>query len=284
MNSRDRSLPRISLVMPSFNQGQYLGESIRSILDQDYANLEFMVLDGGSTDNSREIIQKYASRLAFWRSEPDQGQSAAILEGFGRASGELLGWVNSDDALLPGALRDLGQAAKSHPESGLFGGNYILMDGAGRVTRCKRHPANAGWFARHAIFAFNPPGSLFRRRDYEAVGGLRADLHYVMDNDLYIRMIARGTRYVHLDRYLSVFRQHEAQKPTVYHREAQAEFDKLQRDEWPPDLRRYAGQRRWTWVFRLWQMVNGNYLRMHLDTLRLRGRSWKELSFPAGLL
>ena len=229
-------------------------------------------------DGSPAIIEKYAAQLAYWQSKPDGGQSAAIIQGFARARGDLLGWVNSDDALLPGALATIAQAFQANPGGGLFGGNYILMDGAGRITRCKRHPANAGWFARHGIFAFNPPGSFFRRRDYEMVGGLRADLHYVMDNDLYLRMVANGTRYIHLDRYLSVFRQHEAQKPTVYRSEAQAELAKLQR-EWPLPLRRYAGQRRWTTLFRLWQVTNGNYLLMKLDSLKLKGRSWKTLSW-----
>jgi len=272
------TLPRISIVMPSFNQEAYLEEAISSILNQDYPNLEFLVYDGGSSDQSPAIIAQYASRLAYWRSEPDRGQSDAIVQGFARASGDLLGWVNSDDALLPGALRAIAQVFQANPGGGLFGGNYMLIDREGRITRCKRHPANAGWFARHAIFAFNPPGSFFRRRDYEAVGGLRVDLHYVMDNDLYFRMLTNGTHYVHIDRYLSVFRQHEAQKPTVHRREAQAELDRLQRELWPPALRRYAGQKRWKMLYRLWQIVNGNYLRMQLDTLKSRGHSWKEES------
>src|SRR5665648_378984 len=96
--------PRISIVMPSFNQGVFLEEAIRSILDQHYPNLEFMILDGQSTDNSQAIIERYASCLAYWQSKPDQGQSDAIVQGMSRATGDLLGWVNTDDALLPGSL------------------------------------------------------------------------------------------------------------------------------------------------------------------------------------
>lgn len=273
------NFPRISIVMPSFNQGIFLEEAIRSILDQGYPNLEFMILDGGSTDNSRALIEQYAPSLAHWRSEPDGGQSDAIAQGMARATGDLLGWVNSDDALLPGSLSAIARAWRENPTGGLFGGNYILFDKSGRITRCKRHPANSGWFAQHGIFTFNPPGSFFKRQDYEAVGGLRTDLHYVMDNDLYLRMIARGTRYVYIDRYLSVFRQHEGQKPTVFRQKAQAEMEWWQRELLPPGLRRYALQRRWRWLFRVWQAVNGNYLRMYLDTARLRGRRWQTVAW-----
>jgi glycosyltransferase involved in cell wall biosynthesis len=273
------NFPRISIVMPSFNQGMFLEEAIRSILDQGYPDLEFMILDGGSTDSSRAIIEQYAASLAYWRSEPDGGQSDAIAQGMARATGDLLGWVNSDDALLPGSLNAIARAWRENPTGGLFGGNYILFDKSGRITRCKRHPANSGWFAQHGIFTFNPPGSLFKRQDYEAVGGLRTDLHYVMDNDLYLRMIARGTRYIYLDRYLSVFRQHEGQKPTVFRQKAQAEMARWQRELQPAGLRRYVRQRRWRWLFRWWQVINGNYLRMYLDTARLRGQRWQTVAW-----
>jgi glycosyltransferase involved in cell wall biosynthesis len=269
--------PRITIVMPSFNQGEYLEEAMRSILDQGYVNLEFMVLDGGSRDNSSAIIEKYAHRLAYWQSRPDGGQSDALAQGFARATGDLWGWINSDDALLPGALDAIGRAAQVCPAAGLYGGNYMLMDQAGRVTRCKRHPANAGWFAGRGIFAFNPPGSFFRPRYYQAVGGVRRDLHFAMDNDLYFRMIAQGAMYVHVDRYLSVFRQHAAQKPTVHRQAAAAEMARLCREEWPQPLSRYARQRRWRWLYRAWQTLNGNYLRMALDTLKLKGRRWQDV-------
>jgi glycosyltransferase involved in cell wall biosynthesis len=273
------NLPRISIVMPSFNQGIFLEEAIRSILDQRYPNLEFMILDAQSTDNSRAIIEQYAASLAYWRSEPDEGQSDAIAQGLARATGDLLGWVNSDDALLPGSLGAIARAWQENPVGGLFGGNYILFDKSGRITRCKRHPANSGWFAQHGIFTFNPPGSFFKRQDYQAVGGLRRDLHYVMDNDLYLRMIANGTRYVYVDRYLSVFRQHEGQKPTVFRQKAQAEMAQWQRELLPASLRRCALQKRWIWLFRAWQAINGNYLRMCLDTVRLRGRRWQTVAW-----
>lgn len=100
----DNMQPRISLVVPSFNQADYLDDALRSILQQGYPQLELIVMDGGSTDGSLAVIRRYEDQISFWRSEPDGGQAAALVEGFGRASGDILGWLNSDDLLLPGSL------------------------------------------------------------------------------------------------------------------------------------------------------------------------------------
>lgn len=103
-----RGLPRITIVTPSYNQGQFLERTIVSVLQQGYPNLEYIVMDGGSTDGSVDVIKKYQDRLTYWESGPDQGQSEAINKGFAKSSGEILGWLNSDDTLEPGALRRLG--------------------------------------------------------------------------------------------------------------------------------------------------------------------------------
>jgi glycosyltransferase involved in cell wall biosynthesis len=120
--------PRISIVTPSFNQGQFLEETIRSILLQGYPNLEYVIMDGGSTDDSVEIIRKYQEHLSFWVSEKDAGQSDAINKGFARCSGELLNWINSDDVLMLGALRAVAEAALGDEQAGVFVGASGRID------------------------------------------------------------------------------------------------------------------------------------------------------------
>lgn len=268
------SYPRITVVMPSFNQAAYLEEAICSVLDQHYPNLEFMVLDGGSTDGSVEIIERYSDRLAYSHSRPDKGQTDALIQGFERSSGDLLGWVNSDDLLLPGALRRIAQAFVSRPLDDIFGGNYVLVDEAGRIIRCKRHPVQASWFGRNGMFTINQPGSFFTRRSYEAVGGLHRDLHYVMDNDLYIRMMLNGRQYVYINSWLAGFRKHSASKTVSQTRLAVQELERARRLYWPPmKLRRIL-----PFLYVTWQILNGNYARMSIETLRARHAHWREWS------
>ena len=258
--------------MPSFNQAAYLEEAICSVLDQNYPNLEFMILDGGSTDGSQEIIERYADRLVYWQSQPDKGQTDALIQGFARATGDLMGWVNSDDILLPRALDFIAKAYISNPDGGLFGGNYILIDRNSRITRCKRHPAQAAYFARRGLFIVNQPGSFFKRQDYEAVGGLNVNFSYVMDTDLYIRMLVNRTRYVYISNWLSGFRKHAMAKTVSETDKTHREF-KLVRRRYSPSIKSHLV---WRCVFVIWQVMNGNYLRMSIETSLTRGKKWRE--------
>jgi glycosyltransferase involved in cell wall biosynthesis len=262
--------PRITVVMPSFNQSAFLEEAICSVLDQNYPNLEFMILDGGSTDGSVGIIERYAERLAYWHSRPDKGQTDALIQGFDRATGDLMGWINSDDVLLPGALEHIARAYTSNPAGGLFGGNYLLIDQDSRIVRCKRHPANASCFARRSLLAVNQPGSFFSPRGYASVGGLKVDLHYVMDNDLYIRMLANGTQYAYLDKWLSGFRIHPRSKTVADQGRVHQEFETVRRLYWPA-VKHYSA---WQCLYKACQTANGNYLRMSIETLMARGKHW----------
>ncbi|MCJ7735245.1 MAG: glycosyltransferase, partial [Anaerolineales bacterium] len=124
--------PLVSIVTPSFNQQQYLEQTIQSVLDQDYPALEYFVVDGGSNDGSIEIIKKYQDQLSGWISEPDQGQSDAINKGFARSQGEIMAWLNSDDIYLPGAIRSAVAFLQDNPEVGMVYGDTNLIDGTGR--------------------------------------------------------------------------------------------------------------------------------------------------------
>jgi glycosyltransferase involved in cell wall biosynthesis len=127
--------PKISIVTPSFNQGTFLEKTIQSVLSQDYSNLEYIIIDGGSTDNSVEIIKKYAERLSYWVSKPDAGQSDAINKGFRKASGDICAWINSDDVYYPGVLTMIAASFEEHPSVDLLYGYHNDVNEKDEVIR-----------------------------------------------------------------------------------------------------------------------------------------------------
>ncbi len=273
IQSDTSNYPRITVIMPSLNQGKYLEEAITSVLDQDYPNVEFIILDGGSTDCSEEIIKRYSDRLAYWHSRADRGQSAAIDHGMSLATGYLGGWLNSDDVLLPGALRCIAEACVENPTGGLFGGNLSFMNQEGIISGFLRMPSNAAWFARHGIFAVSGPGSFYRTQAYHAVGGIRRDLHYVMDNELYMRMMLRGVRFVYIDRYLAAFRRHPGQKNTAARDLVKTEENKITKELKTHGITYRSAQS--LFLYYTWQAVSGNYVRKRIHALRARGKYWR---------
>jgi glycosyltransferase involved in cell wall biosynthesis len=265
-------LPRITIVMPSFNQSRFIEEAIQSVLDQNYPNLEFMIFDGGSTDGSQEIIKLHSDHLTYWQSQSDAGQSDAIIQGFSRATGELMGWLNSDDILLPGALYHITEAQNFHPNAGLFGGNILWIDEYGNILRCRRPPSQAAFFARYGDFAIAQPGSFFRRKDYEAVGGLHSELKFTMDVDLYLRMLANQTQYVKVNDWVSGFRLQPFSKTSMERIKMDMEYEFVMQKYLPWVKSRRVGR-----IFYLGlQVINGNYIRLFLDNFFARGKHWRE--------
>ena len=185
-------LPIISIVTPSFNQGQYLEETILSVLNQDYPALEFFIIDGGSTDGSVEIIKKYAHRLTYWESKPDRGQSHAINKGFRMASGEIVAWLNSDDLLAPGALKVVAQAWQKNPRLGLISGQTEIIDQAGKPTGnvfgSEPNVINSLLSSENPV---SQPSTFFSTSALKEVGFLDETLHMSMDWDLWLRIGAR---------------------------------------------------------------------------------------------
>jgi glycosyltransferase involved in cell wall biosynthesis len=186
---RVAQLPRISVVTPSFNQGDYLEATIRSVLLQGYANLEYLILDGGSQDASVAIIQHYEPWLAYWHSRPDRGQSDAINQGLRQATGEIVGWLNSDDVLLPGTLRLIGEYFATHPQTVLVYGNAQLISREGEVLGPNTHtqPFDERLLLEHDDIV-PQPSAFFRQSAFRSVGGLDETLHYALDWDLWIRL------------------------------------------------------------------------------------------------
>lgn len=185
-------LPKISIITPTFNQGQYLEETILSVLNQDYPALEFFIIDGGSTDGSVEIIKKYAHRLTYWESKPDRGQSHAINKGFRMASGEIVAWLNSDDLLAPGALKVVAQAWQQNPRLGLISGQTEIIDQAGKPTGnifgSEPNVINSLLSSENPV---SQPSTFFSISALKEVGFLDETLHMSMDWDLWLRIGAR---------------------------------------------------------------------------------------------
>jgi len=190
VNMISAHLPLVTIVTPSYNQVSYLEGTIRSVLEQDYPNIEYMVIDGGSTDGSLEIIQRYAQRLAYWVSEPDCGQTDAINKGFNRAKGEVLAWLNSDDVYRPGAVAEAVRYLHDHPQAGMVYGNADYVDDAGQVI---------GWFPaaqtdykrlRRGYVHIPQQAMFFRSRLWRMVGPLDPTFYFAMDYDLWVRIAA----------------------------------------------------------------------------------------------
>ncbi len=206
------SIPKVSIVTPSYNQGVYLERTILSVLSQDYPNLEYIIIDGGSSDNSPETILKYADRLACWVSKPDRGQTHAINKGLQAATGDILVWLNSDDLLLPGALSAVAECFRQHPEAGFVYGDCHMIDAAGRYIfnrKVIKYDWGTLFYGRSLV---SQPASFFRRNVVDEIGLLDERLFFCMDLEYWIRAACRGIKFHMLPVPLACFRMHGSTK------------------------------------------------------------------------
>ena len=209
MNYNER---KISVIIPSYNQGDYLEETILSIINQHYNNVEIIIMDGGSTDNSVDIIKKYSSHITYWQSKKDNGQSAAINEGIKKASGEFVTWLNSDDVLLANTLHTVNQYINKNPYTNWFLGNVLWLNKDGRIIKTgKVEPENTFWNSRN-LFSNGGPTAFMRKKTLLEIGLLREDFDYMMDTELWHRFISRGHYFVRINKYCWGLRLHENAK------------------------------------------------------------------------
>ena len=217
-------LPLVSIVTPSFNQGPFLEETIRSVLAQDYPNIEYIIIDGASTDGSLEIIRRHEDDLACWTSERDNGQTSAIRKGFHRATGSIFAWLNSDDLLAPSAVRIAVDLLRRQPDVGVVYGDRLHIDAKGNVIGINRMPAfYEAMFPRNITL---PQETVFFRRNvYEQVGGLDETLRFSLDFDLWVRFEA-VTSFRHVPAFLGSFREHATSKSVAFHSEGNRDGDR----------------------------------------------------------
>ena len=206
--------PRISIITPSFNQGAYIEETIRSVIEQDYPNIELIVMDGGSTDNTVDILKKYGDRISHWESEKDRGQTHAINKGLARATGEIWAYLNSDDLITPGAFQRVAEIF-ADPAVDWIGGITDIFDTQGsRDTVTPKAPARkieylTPWqrSVQHVFSCSNV--TYMRRRVYEKIGAFDEAYHYSMDMEYYARAMFSGFEFHRVPEVLGRWRWHD---------------------------------------------------------------------------
>jgi glycosyltransferase involved in cell wall biosynthesis len=204
------SNPLVSIITPSFNQAQYLEDTMQSVLRQDYDPIEYILIDGGSTDGSLEIIKKYENRLAYWASEPDEGQVDAINKGLRMARGEIVAWINSDDLYMAGAVRAAVQSLQKNPEVGMVYGDGIMVNAEGRLL--DRHTYRTYSVLDLLCFEVLLQPTVFMRREIlQEAGYLNADYDLILDHDLWVR-IASQSPILHIPDFWAVERTHVGAK------------------------------------------------------------------------
>jgi glycosyltransferase involved in cell wall biosynthesis len=219
--------PRLSIITPSYNQGKFLEATIRSVLLQGYPNLEYIIIDGGSNDGSIDIIKKYEKHLFYWHSQKDQGQADAINQGIEKSSGEILGWINSDDVYVQGTFQKIVQAFSDYPDYVVVHGNRILINDLGNIT---------GWVClppfdpKTLIYNVCSETAFWQRATMQQVGTLNANLQFAIDLEFFGRLYKSG-KFLKLNKYLGYFRCYpENKSSTISHigqEEAEREWNKL---------------------------------------------------------
>ena len=200
----------VSIVTPSYNQASYLEQTIQSVLDQDYADIEYLVIDGGSTDGSVDIIKKYASRLAYWVSEKDSGQADAINKGMARAKGDIVAWLNSDDYYQPGTVSAAVRTFEQNPVVDLVYADMLAVDERGQTFNTLRYRQ----LTLEDLLCFQiigQPAVFMRRAAFENAGGLDLSYHFLLDHHLWIRIAAQG-RILHVPQTWAAARYHAQAK------------------------------------------------------------------------
>lgn len=211
-DNRASVYPKVTIVTPSYNQARYLEETIRSVLLQGYPNLEYIIIDGGSTDSSVDIIRKYEPWITYWVSQPDRGQADAINKGFEKSSGEFLGWINSDDFLYPDYLITIVSALQNNPDvSFVYGDVDVGLDNKNIQWRYYGEPFILDEVLKTFRLAIPQQGSMWRRQVIEQVGGLDPRWNVALDREFFIR-VGGSYKMLHVPKLVGFFRLHENSK------------------------------------------------------------------------
>lgn len=262
INSHSKTTyPKITVVTPSYNQAQYIEATIQSVLSQEYPNLEYIVMDGGSTDGSVEIIKKYADQLNYWVSEKDNGQSHAINKGFLKATGDIICWLNSDDTFTPGTLKFVAEQLVEGTGCFAIVGHSLVVyeDGRPPLLMKGRYTGHRDLLQFWLEYTMPQPAIFWRREVYEKVGLLNEDLHFIMDFDYWTR-ISKHFGFKQVDRTLANATYHAAAKTGDDYAQYTADLRKYARSYWGSPL---------TWEY--WRLSYSMWRRYSLIRACIRG-------------
>jgi len=211
--NKNSSWPKVSIVTPSYNQGKFLERTILSVLNQNYPNLEYIIIDGGSKDGSVEIIKKYEKYLTYWVSEQDKGQAHALKKGFDISTGEIMGWLNSDDTLLPGTISKIVNLFTLEAEASVIYGSINLVDEEDNILARRDRSGKKFSFSVILFESSLPqPATFWRREIYIESGGIDSGFQFCMDLDLWIKFWLSSGKFLRANNVLANFRLHPSSK------------------------------------------------------------------------
>lgn len=270
----------LTVVIPSYNSEAFIDECLKSIEREAQDGVEFILVDGASTDQTMGIVRKYAHLFAHVISERDSGQSDAFNKGFKLAKGKYLTWLNSDDVLCPGAVKRVVEELSVSKKDWLVA-NTVYLDEAGRVTRCCRSGGFEHFAVKRGLLNVFGPSTFFSKQLFEELGDLAEAYHFCMDTEYWWRIVASGRDYERINVYFWGLRLHSAAKTAnvILLNEVPsamvAEREKIASKYYPsvsPVMKRYAVH-----FVRLWRILNTSYLRSAWDTLKFRGKRFESL-------
>jgi glycosyltransferase involved in cell wall biosynthesis len=272
------SKPLFSIVIVNYNHGQYLEETIKSILNQDCNDFELIIVDGGSKDKSVEIIKKYEDKLAWWISEKDKGQSDAFNKGFSKAKGEFFFWVNADDILLPNSIKYAKNAVLINPKAMWFAANTIFFSNNGTIKWCSSGPKWVSYFIKNApIYVFGP-STIFHNELFNLCGGFDENLYFTMDTDLWMRFKNKGFMFKRIPKYFWGFRIHEASKTShSFFGSTNKDFKKEQLFIAQKNNHQYT--KLGFYKQRFLKIILGTFFKSKYDSFRLKGKNIYTIDF-----
>lgn len=248
--------PRLTVITPSYNQADFLDRTICSVLNQGYPNVEYIIIDGGSTDGSVEIIKKYADRLTYWESTPDNGQAHAINKGLQRATGDWIAWQNSDDIFYPHSFEYIAQAIKSNVDANLVIGDINLIDEHDKVIRPMRYvrPTYKSLLAEGMVLTNQ--AAFWKRSVHTEIGWLDENLHFGFDYEWFLRLLKDTNSSTHIPKILGALRYHNETKTSLNQEDFKTEYALIltKHDDIRPNKVLYQLRRT------LLTLLNGNFL------------------------